>query len=234
MADFKKAWKIQSKIEGGFNMNLGDGAGMTYRGITEKWQGHWEGWSFIRNKLKQGKIKEETIFPELETLVENYYRREKWALIHGDLIESQEMANMLFSFVVMSGQARTQINKAINKYYQKLMVAETNQLSLSAVKLLNTHSVQIYPYIYDQRLNYLKSLTLWQKFQKSWLRAMSFFPKTLDIITTNANKITLIICSIFIIGGTMLITKKKSIEIKIFQKLPTIVKNNLNNIITYV
>lgn len=179
MADFNKAIINILKNEGGFNKDLGDGQGMTYRGLTIKSDPDFTGWAYIKLKLSQGiKIKEEQIFNELEQNVKDYYKAKYWSLIKGEQLENQDIANMCLSFVVASGQARKVINQAINKAFKK-EIPVVNQFTDQTIWHLNKYPVAVYPVIYDERLNYMKGLSTWQKFGRSWLRMMSFFPKTI-------------------------------------------------------
>lgn len=208
MADFNKAIINVLKNEGGFNRNLGDGQGMTYRGLTIKSDPDFKGWAYINQKLSQlGKIKEETIFNELETAVKAYYKNKYWGLIYGEKLENQDVANMCLSFVVASGQARLVINKSINKVFPD-SVPERNIFQPETISLLNEYPSRVYPYIYAQRLDYMKGLSTWQKFGKSWTRMMNMFPKTIEAVKKNSLKISASLVVLFVFLGANFLSKK--------------------------
>lgn len=185
MANYDEAINIVFNNEGGFNSNLGDGEGMTYRGLTKKSDKDWSGWAYIDSYIsKNGEPKEEYIFPELEQSVKDYYQKTYWQMAHGDELTNQDMANFLFSFFVNSGGAGKEINSAINKAMGSKVVAVTNKLSADSISTLNQNSEIIYPVLYQQRLDYLHSLDTWGKYGKSWERMMSMFP-----LTTNINRV---------------------------------------------
>lgn len=166
--------------EGGFNRDLGDGAGMTYRGLTEVYDADWGGWEYLREWIqKNGYPKEETIFPELEASAIAYYRSHYWPLVQGDQLTSQEMADFVFDFTVNSGKARKQINIAINKALGNKVVPEENTLGSDSVAYLNQYPAKIYPYIVEQRKTYLQSLSSWESFGKGWLNRIASFPSTI-------------------------------------------------------
>lgn len=100
MADFLIAYKITSANEGGYVNDPHDSGGETYAGITRKNFPHWPGWIFIDNHKP---IKYNTIFPELELLVEAFYKIEFWHPINGDNITDQEIANDAYDMAVNAG-----------------------------------------------------------------------------------------------------------------------------------
>ncbi len=191
MANFDTAINIVFKNEGGFNKDLGDGEGMTYRGLTRKSEPNWSGWSYIDNYIaKNGYPKEEYIFPELEQSAKDFYKGKYWVMAKGDSLNNQDMANFVMSFFVNSGRAGVEINKAINKALNKSAVSTANKLSTDSVNYLNTNTATIYPVLYQQRQDYLKSLSSYGKFGKSWERMMAMFPILPSFLSTKTGATT--------------------------------------------
>jgi len=192
MADFSPAIDIVFANEGGFNKNLKDGEGMTYRGLTIKSDSDWSGWAYINNYIAQnGYPADEHIFPELEQSVKDYYQNNQnsyWQRSRGDALINQDMANFVFSFFVSSGYAGKEVNIAINKAMGSKVVPENNTLSDAAVDYMNNNQDTIYPVLYQQREDYLHSLATWGRFGKSWERMMAMFPANISVIRVMASK----------------------------------------------
>lgn len=103
MSDFKTAFALTSKWEGGYVNNPLDEGGETYRGISRKNWPNWEGWRIVDQfspLLKQGQLIKSY---QLEDLVEAFYIKHFWLSIKGDLITNQSIANLLFDWEVTSG-----------------------------------------------------------------------------------------------------------------------------------
>jgi lysozyme family protein len=182
MASFDPAIALVFANEGGFNKNLGDGEGMTYRGLTVKSDPDYSGWSFINNYIaNNGYPAEEYVFPELEQQTKDYYQNKYWVLAQGDNINNQDMANFVFSFFVNSGRAAQEVNIAINKAEGGKVVSETNKLTSDGVNYLNSDNDTIYPVLYQTREDYLHSLASYGRYGKSWERMMAMFPSVLPV-----------------------------------------------------
>lgn len=99
MADFKSAFEIMMRNEGGYVLHNvpGDRGGMTYAGIARNMQPQWPGWKLIDAKK------------EVPTqLVRDFYKRDFWDTIRGDDIKHQAIAEAVFDFHVNTGRpART-------------------------------------------------------------------------------------------------------------------------------
>lgn len=94
MANFLTVFESMIRNEGGYKLHTvaGDRGGMTYAGIARNFHPRWPGWSAI----DQGEI------PETE-LVRQFYQKNFWAAIQGDLIIHQTVARSLFDFAVNAG-----------------------------------------------------------------------------------------------------------------------------------
>lgn len=105
MADFLTAFNITSEKEGGYSNRGADRGGETYRGISRKNWPEWRGWVIIdeynkKTKLLQGQyIKSE----KLDGLVQVFFYEHFWKPIHGDKINNQSIANVLYDWRITSG-----------------------------------------------------------------------------------------------------------------------------------
>lgn len=106
MADFIIAYKKTGGFEGGWNHVKNDRGGETYKGIARKYWPKWEGWKIVDKKkpLRHGAIIRD---PELEKLVQGFYKKQFWDIVSGDDIEDQDTANTLYDFGVNAGQGRS-------------------------------------------------------------------------------------------------------------------------------
>jgi lysozyme family protein len=197
MADFLTAYNTSIPTnEGGWNKNLGDGEGWTYRGITKVSNPNWSGWDYIQNYInKYGYPKNEQVFPELESSVQNYYQYgdgkipSYWELAQGDNIESQDLSNFIFYFFVTSGGACKEITNTINNTLGNNTVKVSNGgLNNDVVNILNDNTDQLYQAIYKDKQEYLKSLSGWGKYGKSWERGMAAFPISINFTRVLGSK----------------------------------------------
>lgn len=100
MADFLTAFKITSNNEGGYVLDSNDSGGETYAGITRKGHEKWSGWTFIDEHKP---VKWNTVFHELDGLVQTFYKANYWDPINGDSIIEQELANDAYDMAVNAG-----------------------------------------------------------------------------------------------------------------------------------
>jgi len=105
MADFEIAFNRTMKSEGGYVLHTvpGDRGGMTYAGISRKYNPDWDGWACIDSGEYES--------PELMDSVRSFYYDWYWRRIGGSDIDSQPIANVLFDFSVNSG-VRTAVRLA--------------------------------------------------------------------------------------------------------------------------
>lgn len=195
MADFNVSYKITSKHEGGYANNPNDPGGETYAGIARKFHPNWAGWKIIDGYKLSGPIAWNTRFKnvQLESLVKDYYFQNFWkAQARGHELTNQEVANFIYDFVVNSGDAEDQIDKAINKAIgtatgQKVNVTN-NRLDDLSVRLLNSSPSLIYPHLIQARIDYVKSLEAYKYFGKTWMDRILSFPKSIIEFVTDPSK----------------------------------------------
>lgn len=124
----------------------------SYQGIPRVYFPKWEGWSI----LDVGE------FPS-EDVVKSFYCKYFWKPLNGEFIVNQEIANLLFTFSVLSGK-----KKAINKIQRLLNIHQTgiiDEVTLTAINYANhkTLFLELYAefielYIASGNMSYIKRL----------------------------------------------------------------------------
>lgn len=121
MADFKIAYAITAKVEGGYANNPHDAGGETYKGIARKMHPTWKGWIIIDTiKRKVGtsalsidKAAEQD--PVLQGLVLSFYKDNYWNTMSLDSLNDQKMANELYDTGVNMGLSVS------GKFFQRVL-----------------------------------------------------------------------------------------------------------------
>jgi lysozyme family protein len=104
MADFKTAYKITMAHEGGYANNPADTGGETWKGIARRKHPDWPGWQLV-DRAKTGNFPANLAsYPNLQTLVEMFYKVKFWDYLKLDQINNQKIANELFDTAVNMGQ----------------------------------------------------------------------------------------------------------------------------------
>lgn len=153
MADFYQAYQVTIiGNEGGYANNPSDSGGETYRGISRVYHPFWSGWSWIdQYKNDNGAISHGTVFPELESQVQQFYIDNYWSHIQGNLITDQQVANAVFDFCVQSGYGPLQINEALG-------LPAVNSITTGTIAALNANPKKAFDAIQAQRIQYYKDL----------------------------------------------------------------------------
>jgi lysozyme family protein len=192
MADFNIAYLITAKHEGGYANVPGDNGGETYKGISRVFNPRWAGWPIIdtlKRTYKNGVIPRGTIFNNaaLNEQVKQFYYTNYWlAQAKGNRIQNQEVANFMYDFVVNSGLAEREINKAINKALGTKLNEKESQLTDEAILLINSYPGIVYPAMVKQRESYVRSLADFATFGKGWLKRIASFPAQLSGFVSSA------------------------------------------------
>jgi lysozyme family protein len=94
MTEFQKAYERTIENEGGYRLHSVkvDTGGMTYAGIARNSNPQWPGWKI----LDAGQT------PPV-SMVQDFYRVGYWQAVHGDEIDSQEVADSIYDFAVNAG-----------------------------------------------------------------------------------------------------------------------------------
>lgn len=167
MADFSEAQAIVRENEGGYANISGDKGGRTYEGISEVFHPELtELWEFLN--LKEP-IKWNTIFPEMQQIVDNFYRKEEWDTILGDDILDNKTADYFYDWHVNSGGAIKEVQKVIG-------TTPDGEFGRSSLGALNSQNWL--PQIHESRLAYYQKLG--GKFVPEWVaRATKLYDKLL-------------------------------------------------------
>lgn len=101
MADLLKTLPRVIESEGGYKLHKvsGDKGGWTFAGIARNYHKDWAGWYLV----DAGK----GCSAECKKLVEDFYRKEFWAPVRGDEIESQAVAEAIFDFGMNTSPSRS-------------------------------------------------------------------------------------------------------------------------------
>ena len=125
---FAIAFANTMKNEGGYANDKSDKGGETYCGISRKNFPRWIGWPIIDKR----KLKHNEKLPELDKLVQDFYRTNVWNKLRGDEIVDQQFAIMLFDMAVNMG-VKTEIKMA----QQSLGVAESGIMDDATLNAIN-------------------------------------------------------------------------------------------------
>lgn len=121
MALFKLAWEKTSKNEGGYVNNSKDNGKETYRGIASAYFPNWEGWEIVHKTISDLGItdtldcskevrtkidKALALIPELDEMVQKFYKKEFWDKLKLDDETDQDIANYDFDMAVNNGTGR--------------------------------------------------------------------------------------------------------------------------------
>lgn len=104
MAEFLPAYRHLAAAEGGYVNHPKDRGKETYKGITRVFNPAWQGWLIIDKLRKEpGFPRNLSNHPELEKMVQDFYRSQFWNKIYGDKIEVQEVATEVMDTAVNMG-----------------------------------------------------------------------------------------------------------------------------------
>jgi lysozyme family protein len=100
MADFNTYYPKLIAHEGGYVNDHLDRGGETYRGISRK---NFPTHDIFRYLDSKKPIKKNTVFPEAEQEVKNFYKVVFWNSIRADLIKNQSVAEILVDWKINGG-----------------------------------------------------------------------------------------------------------------------------------
>lgn len=131
MAEFKPAYKKTGGFEGGYVDDPTDRGGETYCGIARKFHPNWEGWLKLKSfmPMKKGQVIHDS---EIEGLVANFYKREFWDKVRGDMITDQAIAEKLYDRAVNFG-----IKEAVRQTQAALGIAESGKMDEATFEAIN-------------------------------------------------------------------------------------------------
>ena len=174
MADFEVYFPKLLVHEGGFVNDPDDPGGATNKGITLK---TFE--SYAESLLE--------IDPTLENLknltddqAKQIYKLEYWDKVHGDDIQLQDLAEIVFDFFVNAGaHASELLQRTLNQLGASLKVdGEIGENTLKA--LVNADPIKVYRRYKQGRIDYYNRLVSQnpslRKFLQGWLNRVNSFP----------------------------------------------------------
>lgn len=189
MARFETAYeKFVKPWEGGYANVADDKGGETYAGISRKFFPTWSGWSVIDEIKKTRTIKHNEIIPALTDKVTNFYRLAFWDKYNFSSIIDQNVANILFDWLVNSGgnAAGTTgaetfgVDEILNRDFGKKLPID-RVIDSATIKAINSvNAKQLYDTIKVEREKFYRSLVAKDssqaKFLQGWLNRLTSFP----------------------------------------------------------
>lgn len=177
MADFDKYFPTLLSFEGGFVNDPADLGGATNKGITMK--------TFMAQAPKLLGIASPTL-NDLKALTDEQakriYKTCYWDAVHGDEIEFQLLAEIIFDFYVNAGApAVRQLQHVLNDLSTTPCLPADGVIgknTLIMLKKIDQHVV--YTMYKHWRINYYRNLVAarpsMQKYLKGWLNRVNSFP----------------------------------------------------------
>jgi lysozyme family protein len=216
MADFKTAYtKYIQPSEGGYANVSKDKGGETYAGISRIYNPTWKGWVTIdskKNRYKNGIIPHNTLFADLQFLVDQFYQS-KWDSNRMGEIKNQDIANLLFDFYINS-------DKVAFKKIQLLVGVTDDGIigpkTLAAIN--NADQAKLYKDLLKVRNDFYDAIVKrdpsQSKFIDGWKARLAKFPQ---FISNNALPIAGIIGMLLLVGAVWYFThatpgKKKTMS----------------------
>lgn len=176
MADFNLYYPKLVKHEGGYVNDPTDRGGETYRGIARKSNPTWSGWASIDNKKKAGAIKNNAVFPELESNVKAFYKKLYWDTLSLDNLQDQSIAEFLSDFKVngMTKSAQSKIQSFVGANPDGAIGGDT-------IAQINKYpdKKKVHDYIYEVRKQHYDKIVAndssQSKFLKGWKNRIDSF-----------------------------------------------------------
>lgn len=121
------------KHEGGYVNDQNDRGGETYQGVARAFNPSWAGWPVLDQIVNKTW---NAIYPGLAHHVEAFYKAQYWNRFKLECIQNQAIANIVFDWLVNSGQAGRQIQKVLVDMGQN--VAVDNIIGRNTVAAMNS------------------------------------------------------------------------------------------------
>ncbi|MFW2373814.1 MAG: glycoside hydrolase family 108 protein [Gammaproteobacteria bacterium] len=176
MANFDTFFPIMLKHEGGFVNDPVDPGGATNKGVT-------------MGTFKNCAMKYLGIEPSLENLkaltdeqAAKIYKPLYWDKVHGDDIESQELANIVFDFQVNAGaNASKLLQRVLNELGASPSLDVDGIIGRGSLAALNgMDQAEVYRRYKQGRIEYYENLVAKRpalgKFLRGWLNRVNSFP----------------------------------------------------------
>lgn len=173
MAQFEAAYRVTAQHEGGWANVAGDSGGETYAGIARRYHPHWHGWGIVDavKGKKHGQFIDNSM---LRMHVKDFYRQQFWSKMHGDLIQSQRVANFTYDFFVNSGAG------GLKEVQRAVGVTADGRIGPRSLKALNeANEDELMNKLIAARIDFVVSIVIRKpsqaKFLNGWLRRILSF-----------------------------------------------------------
>lgn len=191
MADFSKYYPFLASSEGGLSADPKDKSAASYPSNYVMATGQYKGYrvhtnrgityrTFVANAKKVG------LKPDTNTFINLSYEQAKkfykvlfWDDVYGDLIKSQGIAEILAEAGVGSllGLKRMIKDLQIGLKQLGLSVNYTGKIDKQTLSVLNSinssQEQSLIKYLTDARINFLKSLKVWNTYATTWSRRVA-------------------------------------------------------------
>ena len=191
MADFNKYYPFLASSEGGLSADPNDKSAAAYPSHYVMTTGKWKGYkvhtnrgvtyrTFIANAKAVG------LKPDTPTFINLSYEQAKkfykvlfWDDVYGDLIKSQAVAEILAEAGVGSVLGLKRMIKDLQLGLKQLSVqvnytGKIDKQTLTALNSINSTTEQnLIKYLTQARLNFLKSLKVWNTYATTWSRRVA-------------------------------------------------------------
>jgi len=171
MADFKQAYEVVERHEGGYVFDKDDVGLETFKGVSRKYHPNWTGWQIIdRYKLQPDFPRTLELSNELEKEVEYLYKTEYWNILNCDKIENQQIATDIFDFGVNAG-----IKPSIKVVQSILNIEVDGFCGNKTIKTLNSYDFEKFVTLFQiERIQYyierVKERPSKKKFFYGWVK----------------------------------------------------------------
>jgi lysozyme family protein len=177
MASFEIAYsKFVKPFEGGYVNNPNDKGGETYAGIARRFNPDWQGWDFIdfKKRTTPKSVSTNAYFKDIDYLVLEFYRN-LWNRNRLSEINSQDVANIFFDFIVNSG------TRAIKKVQTLLGITSDGKIGNQTISAVNNaNPAKLNNDIKKLRETFYKKIVMRDPTQKvfaeGWANRINAFP----------------------------------------------------------
>lgn len=172
MADFKKAYALTERNEGGYANSPADHGGETAFGIARNYWPNWSGWALVDKGKKVTKttplLNQWLKANGIDAHLSNFYKQNFWDANKLDLFNDQQLANNVYDFGVNSG-----VVKAAKTLQQALKINPDGIIGNQTIAAVNnSNGKDLYNTYNGARIefyNKLASIPSQHQFLKSWL-----------------------------------------------------------------
>ncbi len=173
MADFSAAQPYIIANEGGYCDTKGDTGGMTYRGISRINYPNWGGWAII-DQHQPLQYNEVIADDTLNSMVNQFYKKQFWDGLLGDGIDSQEVATYLYDFYVNA------MHNAVKCVQRIIGVTADGMFGNASLAALNSYTGDLLGALHAARCDYYNEIAQngFAKFLTGWTnRANGLYDK---------------------------------------------------------